>query len=76
VSIVSILQIVFISGIVLYAPSIALKAFLGMPVWQSILIIGLSGTFYTSIVSYSLSAGSKIHRVLCFYVRKTLYRAV
>jgi len=44
-----ILQQTTLIGVILYAPSIALEAFLGLPVWISILGIGVCGTIYTSI---------------------------
>jgi Na+/proline symporter len=44
-----ILQQTTLVAVILYAPSIALEAFLGLPVWLSILGIGLCGTIYTSI---------------------------
>lgn len=44
-----ILQQVTLSGVVLYAPSIALDAFLGFPMWMSVLGIGVCATIYTNI---------------------------
>jgi len=49
-----IIQISIINGVVLYAPSIALEAILGLPVWVSIVAIGVCGTIYTSIVNNEL----------------------
>ncbi|CAL8102774.1 unnamed protein product [Orchesella dallaii] len=48
-SAILILQQVTLSGVVLYAPSIALDAFLGFPMWMSVLAIGICATIYTSI---------------------------
>ncbi|CAG7838062.1 unnamed protein product [Allacma fusca] len=44
-----ILQGLVITGVVLYAPSIALERILGLPIWASIVGIGICGTVYTSI---------------------------
>lgn len=48
-SAIFILQQVVLSGVVLYAPSIALEAFLGFPMWMSVLGIGICATIYTNI---------------------------
>ncbi len=44
-----IVQQLVLSGVVLYSPSIALEAFLGFPMWISVLGIGTCATIYTSI---------------------------
>jgi len=46
-----VLQTVLSTGVALYAPALALEAFLGLPIWISIVGIGISGTIYTSIVN-------------------------
>ncbi|OXA44023.1 Sodium-coupled monocarboxylate transporter 1 [Folsomia candida] len=44
-----IVQVLLINGVVLFAPAIALEAILGVPVWQSVVGIGVIGTVYTSM---------------------------
>ncbi len=44
-----ILQQLILSGVVLYAPSIALEAFVGFPMWISVLGMGICATIYTNI---------------------------
>ncbi|XP_021962512.2 sodium-coupled monocarboxylate transporter 1 [Folsomia candida] len=44
-----IVQVLLINGVVLFAPAIALEAILGIPVWQSVVGIGVIGTVYTSM---------------------------
>ncbi|XP_021965091.2 sodium-coupled monocarboxylate transporter 1 isoform X1 [Folsomia candida] len=44
-----ILQQITLSSVILYAPSLALEAFLSFPVWLSILSVGLCSTIYTSV---------------------------
>jgi hypothetical protein len=39
-----------LTSVILYAPSLVLEAFLGFPVWLSILTVGLCGTIYTAVV--------------------------
>ncbi|CAG7718016.1 unnamed protein product [Allacma fusca] len=44
-----IIQYCVVTGVVLFAPSIALETILGVPVWASVAGMGICGTFYTSI---------------------------
>ena len=39
------------SGVVIYAPAIAMEALIGAPVWMSLLAITLVATIYTTVVS-------------------------
>ncbi|ODM98275.1 Sodium-coupled monocarboxylate transporter 1 [Orchesella cincta] len=55
-----ILQQVTLSGVVLYAPSIALDAFLGFPMWMSVLAIGICATIYTSIGGLKAVVGTDL----------------
>lgn len=48
-SAIFITQQVTLSGVVLYAPSLALEAFLGFPMWISVLGIGICATIYTNV---------------------------
>ncbi|CAG7718017.1 unnamed protein product [Allacma fusca] len=44
-----IIQFCVVTGVVLFAPSIALETILGIPVWVSVAGIGICGTIYTSV---------------------------
>ncbi|CAG7825716.1 unnamed protein product [Allacma fusca] len=44
-----IIQFCVVTGVVLFAPSIALETILGVPVWVSVAGMGICGTIYTSI---------------------------
>ncbi|CAG7817718.1 unnamed protein product [Allacma fusca] len=44
-----IIQVVVVTGVVLFAPSIALETIAGLPIWASVAGIGICGTVYTSI---------------------------
>jgi SSS family transporter len=48
-SFIFILQVVLVMAIILFAPSIAIEAIMGIPMWISITAIGISGTIYTSV---------------------------
>ncbi|CAH1785524.1 unnamed protein product [Owenia fusiformis] len=43
------ISFVFLEGVVMYAPSIALEAVTGLPTWASILIMAAAATFYTTL---------------------------
>jgi len=45
-----ILQLLCTSGIVIYAPAIAMEGIMGIPKEYSVIAIGVCGTIYTSIV--------------------------
>lgn len=49
-SLIFITQLLLISGIVMYAPAIALETMMGLPLWMSVIGIAICGTIYTSIV--------------------------
>jgi hypothetical protein len=49
-SAIFILQGTLLTAVALFAPSIALEAFLGLPTWISVVGIGVIGTLYTAIV--------------------------
>ncbi len=51
VSLIFIMQLLLISGIVMYAPAIALETMMGLPLWISVIGIAVCATIYTSIVS-------------------------
>ncbi|XP_035709586.1 sodium-dependent multivitamin transporter [Folsomia candida] len=48
-SLIFICQLLFISGIVLYAPSIVMETMMGVPLWMSVIGVGTIGTIYTSV---------------------------
>lgn len=50
-SLIFIIQLLLISGVVIYAPAIVLKSMMGLPLWVSVAGIAVCGTIYTSIVS-------------------------
>lgn len=50
-SLIFIIQLLLISGIVMYAPAIAMETMMGLPLGMSVIGIAICGTIYTSIVS-------------------------
>ncbi|CAL8115700.1 unnamed protein product [Orchesella dallaii] len=48
-SFIFILQMTVFMGVCLYAPSIAMSAFMGLDLWQSVVGLGLCATVYTSM---------------------------
>ncbi|CAL8112611.1 unnamed protein product [Orchesella dallaii] len=48
-SLIFIIQLLLISGIVMYAPALALETMMGLPLWMSVIGIAIIGTIYTSI---------------------------
>ncbi|XP_060071965.1 sodium-coupled monocarboxylate transporter 2-like [Ylistrum balloti] len=46
---IGMLQTVAYMGVTLYAPALALQIVAGIPLWLSVVVIGLVGTIYTSI---------------------------
>ncbi|XP_052769254.1 sodium-coupled monocarboxylate transporter 1-like isoform X2 [Mya arenaria] len=48
-TIMGMLQTLLYMAIVLLAPALALEAVAGIPLWLSIVVVGIIGTFYTSI---------------------------
>jgi len=61
-SLIFIIQLLLISGIVMYAPALALETMMGLPLWMSVVGIAIIGTIYTSIVS---KTNNKVYEVLC-----------
>ena len=49
-SFIFMLQMAVFMGVCLFAPSIALSAFIGFELWQSVIGLGLCATIYTSMV--------------------------
>ncbi len=48
-SFIFILQMTVFMGVCLFAPSIALSAFMGLELWHSVIGLGLCATIYTSM---------------------------
>ena len=57
-------------GVVLYGPCLALEPLIGLPVWVSILGIGVLCTFYTTLVSSWCTIG----RIIPFETAGTIMR--
>lgn len=49
-------QIILYMGVVLYAPCLGLEAVTGFPVYATVLIVGISGAVYTSIVLININS--------------------
>ncbi|KAL3876940.1 hypothetical protein ACJMK2_034719 [Sinanodonta woodiana] len=65
---IGILQTVLYMSVVLYAPALALEAVAGIPLWVSIVVVGIVGTIYTALGGIKSVIWTDVLQCIVLYV--------